>query len=168
MGMEVHPFDRLARAVDELARTGAAGEEILLQLGACTYEPRHARFQRYLSFGEVCEQIDRASVVITHAGAGSTLVCIQRGKFPVIVPRRAELGEHVDGHQLPFATKLSQGGLGVVVDELQGLAEAISIARGRTTRSGLAGGAGNELTAWLDQLWRELAERKAGHSSTRA
>jgi hypothetical protein len=23
MGMEVHPFDRLARAVDELARTGA-------------------------------------------------------------------------------------------------------------------------------------------------
>lgn len=27
MGMEVHPFDRLARAVDELARTDAVGED---------------------------------------------------------------------------------------------------------------------------------------------
>ena len=51
MGMEVHPFDRLARAIDALAASGTVGEEFLIQLGACTYEPKHARFERYLSFG---------------------------------------------------------------------------------------------------------------------
>ena len=70
MGMEVHPFDRLARAVDDLQRSGQVGEEFFVQLGSCRYEPRNARFQRFLSFGEVCENIRRASVVITMPAPG--------------------------------------------------------------------------------------------------
>lgn len=122
MGMEVHPFDRLAKAVDELARDKAlGGEEFFIQLGACTYQPQHARFTKFLSFGEVCENIQRSSAVITHAGAGSTLVCIQQGKFPIMVPRRSTWGEHVDEHQVPFAQKLAEGGLARVVDDMADL-----------------------------------------------
>lgn len=156
MGMEVHPFDRLARAVDELARTGAVGEDFFVQLGACRYEPRHARFERFLSFGDVCEQIRRASVAVTHAGAGSTLVCIEQGKHPVMVPRRSWHGEHVDEHQLPFAEKLEAAGLATVVREMEELPAAIAATRSRSAPADALGRA-RELTGWLETYWRALA-----------
>jgi UDP-N-acetylglucosamine transferase subunit ALG13 len=159
MGMEVHPFDRLARAIDDLQGTGAAGEDFLVQLGSCAYEPRHARHARYLSFGEICDNVRAASVVITHAGAGSTLVCIQQGKHPIVVPRRARWGEHVDEHQVPFAEKLSASGLATAVFEMAELPVAIASARGKAAPAGAMGRA-TELTAWLEGFWQDLA---AGH-----
>lgn len=155
MGMEVHPFDRLARAVDEMARAGTAGEDFFVQLGTCGYEPRHARFKRFLSFGDVCEQIRSASVAITHAGAGSTLLCIEQGKHPVMVPRRSRLGEHVDEHQLPFAEKLEAGGLATAVHEMEELPAAIAATRSRTAPADALGRA-RELTGWLEAFWRRL------------
>lgn len=158
MGMEVHPFDRLARAVDELQAAGTVGEDFLIQLGSCTYEPRRARFERYLSFGQVCENVRAASVVITHAGAGSTLVCLQQGKHPIMVPRASRFGEHVDEHQFPFARKLHEAGLADVVEDMAGLPAAITAARGKRARPGAVGGAG-ELTAWLQGFWERLPAR---------
>lgn len=156
MGMEVHPFDRLARAVDELARTGAVGEDFFVQLGTCAFEPRHAPFERFLSFGDVCTQIRRASVAITHAGAGSTLLCIEQGKHPVLVPRRSSRGEHVDEHQLPFAEKMEGAGLATVVRETAELPAAIAATRSRSAPPDALGRA-RELTGWLETFWRALA-----------
>lgn len=157
MGMEVHPFDRLARAIDELAADGSAAEDFFVQLGSCRYIPTYARFERYLTFGDVCENIRRSSVVITHAGAGSTLVCIQQGKHPVMVPRRSRWKEHVDEHQLPFAAKLASSGLATVVNDLVELPAAIAAVRGRTARVDAMSGA-NSLTEWLESFWRGLAK----------
>ena len=156
MGMEVHPFDRLARAVDELARANEFGEEFFVQLGTCSYEPQHARFERFLSFGDVCEQVRRASVTVTHAGAGSTLMCIEQGKHPVMVPRRSSYGEHVDEHQLPFAAKLEAGGLAIVVREMTELSAAIAAARSLSAPADALGRA-RELTGWLQTYWLGLA-----------
>lgn len=170
MGMEVHPFDRLARAVDELASTGAMGEEFFVQLGACRYEPRHARFERFLSFGDICEQIRRSSVAVTHAGAGSTLVCIEQGKHPVMVPRRSSHGEHVDEHQLPFAEKLEAAGLATVVREMDKLATAIAATRSQSAPADALGRA-RELTGWLETYWSGLARGRGdrrGRSGLRA
>jgi UDP-N-acetylglucosamine transferase subunit ALG13 len=161
MGMEVHPFDRLARAVDELQASGVVGDDFLVQLGACSYEPRHARFERYMSFGALCEHVRASAVVITHAGAGSTLVCIQQGKHPIMVPRRSGLGEHVDEHQVPFARKLSEGGLATTVEDLADLPAVISATRGKSARSDAMGRAA-ELSTWLEGFWSALPPRRAG------
>lgn len=158
MGMEVHPFDRLARAIDELQGANAGGEQFFVQLGACTYEPRHARFKRFLSFGEVCENIRDSSLVITHAGAGSTLVCIQQGKHPILVPRRSHLGEHVDEHQVPFAEKFDRLGLATTVNDLTHLSSAIASLRDRSAQRPVAGNA-QELTSWLEDFWQGVARR---------
>lgn len=159
MGMEIHPFNRLAQAVDELQQSNVLGEEFFLQLGSCTYQPKYARFQKFLSFGEVCEQIQRASVVITHAGAGSTLNCIQQGKHPVMVPRRARWGEHVDEHQVPFAQKFGHNGLATVVDDVSELRAAIESARGKSAPAGAMGHA-TQLTSWLEGFWQSLPRRR--------
>jgi len=156
--MDVFPFDRLARAVDELQGSRLVEEDFFVQLGSCTYEPLHARFERFLSFGDVCENIRRASVVITHAGAGSTLVCIQQGKYPIMVPRLARFGEIVDDHQVPFARRLSEGNVALAVGDTTQLGEAIASVRGRSAAPRVTGRTA-ELCDYLEGFWRSLGPR---------
>jgi UDP-N-acetylglucosamine transferase subunit ALG13 len=160
MGMEVHPFDRLARAIDELAGGELFKEEFFIQLGACTYEPKHARFERFLPFGDLCEKIRSSSAVITHAGAGSTLTCIQQGKFPIMVPRRASEGEHIDDHQLPFTRKMCEVGHATVVHEMSELAKVIQAVQERASENKALGNS-TELTTWLESFWTKLLLNKS-------
>jgi len=155
-GTEVHPFPRFTRAIDELHRSGAVGEEAFLQLGNSPEEPAHVPFRRFLSFGEVVEHVRAASVVVTHAGAGSTLVCLQQGKHPVVVPRLHRHGEMIDDHQVPFAARMAAAGLVTLVEDLATLPGAIVSARDRSAPA-VAIGAGDELTAWLEAFWRATA-----------
>jgi UDP-N-acetylglucosamine transferase subunit ALG13 len=155
-GMEVHPFERLVRAIDELAASGSFDEPFFIQLGSCTYEPEHAEFERYLSFGELCAKIRAASVVITHAGAGSTLTCIQQGKFPIMVPRRAKDREHIDDHQFPFTAQMRSIGHATAVLEMSDLGAAIRSVQGQPARA-TALATPTELTAWLEGFWNKLA-----------
>ena len=55
------------------------------------------------------------------------------GKVPVVVPRRAELGEHVNDHQTDFVHEVAerQGGI-VPVSDMIDLPAAIEEARRRT------------------------------------
>jgi UDP-N-acetylglucosamine transferase subunit ALG13 len=163
MGMEVHPFDRLARAIDELASRDVLSEEFFIQLGSCRYEPKVARFERYLSFGSLCDKIIESSAVVTHAGAGATLTCIQQGKAPIMVPRRAQYGEHVDDHQLPFTDKMRDVGMASVVHEMSELESAIRAAQGRSVRPA-AMGTSTELVDWLEGFWGQLQRTGSSRS----
>ena len=157
-GTDVFPFGRLVNAVDELQRSGAAGEDLFLQLGSTPIEPRHVRFERFLSFGRVLEEMGRASVVITHAGAGTALVCIQQGKHPILVPRLARHGEVIDDHQVMFAEKMAEVGLAAVVHDVADLAKVIAKVRTLPPPAGRIGQS-NELTTWLERFWQGLPTR---------
>lgn len=157
-GTDVFPFGRLVNAVDELQRSGAAGEDFFLQLGSTPIEPRHVRFERFLSFGRVLEEMGRASVVITHAGAGTALVCIQQGKHPILVPRLARHGEVIDDHQVMFAEKMAEVGLAAVVHDVADLAKVIAKVRTLPPSAGRIGQS-NELTTWLERFWQGLPTR---------
>jgi UDP-N-acetylglucosamine--N-acetylmuramyl-(pentapeptide) pyrophosphoryl-undecaprenol N-acetylglucosamine transferase len=52
-----------------------------------------------------------ADVVVAHAGIGSAISALEAGKFPILVPRTAAHGEHVDDHQRQIATELDRRGL---------------------------------------------------------
>jgi UDP-N-acetylglucosamine--N-acetylmuramyl-(pentapeptide) pyrophosphoryl-undecaprenol N-acetylglucosamine transferase len=56
---------------------------------------------------EMAAAIRGADVVVAHAGTGIALMSLENGKLPVLVPRRAMHGEHVDDHQLTIALELS-------------------------------------------------------------
>src|SRR5205085_11415264 len=55
-----------------------------------------------------------ADVVIAHAGVGATMSAFDAGRCPVLVPRRAAFGEHIDDHQREIASHLANGDLAVV------------------------------------------------------
>jgi UDP-N-acetylglucosamine transferase subunit ALG13 len=62
---------------------------------------------------ELAMAIREADVVITHAGAGSALTALEMGRLPVLVPREAAYGEHVDDHQQQVARELQRRGLAI-------------------------------------------------------
>jgi len=66
-------------------------------------------------------QLAKATLVVMHAGAGSIIHAIRTGKVPVVVPRRAEYGEHIDNHQFEFAQSLATEGRVVVVEDITNL-----------------------------------------------
>ena len=56
---------------------------------------------------ELGDAIAAADVVISHSGVGSALTALRCGKRPILVPREAAHGEHVDDHQRQVAIELS-------------------------------------------------------------
>jgi UDP-N-acetylglucosamine transferase subunit ALG13 len=115
------PFDRLLSAVDGLGE----GEELVVQYGTSTVRPVGATCVAFLDFEETLALMRRARVVITHAGVGSVLTALQAGRRPLLVPRLGRLGEAIDDHQLVFARRVAENGLGVVLEDLERLREAV-------------------------------------------
>lgn len=105
-GTHHQPFDRLLRAAEAAGR--ALGEDVVFQRGA----------SRLALAGEVHdvlpparfeELLQRARVIVLHAGSSSFLQARALGRRPIVVPRRPEHGEHVDDHQVRFARSLPAG-----------------------------------------------------------
>ncbi len=79
-------------------------------------------------FGDL---IEKAELLIMHAGAGSVIHAVQAGKIPVVMPRRVKYDEHVDDHQLEFAQALAESGKVVLAMEPADLEKAITDALAR-------------------------------------
>ncbi len=99
------PFDRLVRAMDDWAGTVWQGE-ILAQIGAGSYEPRHMRWVRELGFDDYNAAVSAADVIVAHAGMGSVITAGDKGKPIVLLPRRAAFDEHTNDHQIDTAAWL--------------------------------------------------------------
>lgn len=130
VGTHEQQFDRLVRAVDELKGSGAIDEPVFVQTGYCTYEPIHCKHLRFVPFKQMKEYMAQADVVITHGGPSSFIEAMAAGKVPVVVPRRGDLGEHVNDHQADFMRIVAerQGGIVPVYDVVD-LPQAIGRAR---------------------------------------
>ena len=147
VGVSNLPFDRLVGAVGELA---AGDETVVAQCGAARVRPRGAVCFDYLPFVELAEWVSKARLVVCHAGIGSVAMCLSRGLRPIVVPRRKQLGECVDQHQVTFAQRLGDLGLATVVEDVSYLAEAVRSAPGRQPPTGLSRELADELIAYIE------------------
>jgi len=100
------PFDRLIRMMDELAP--ALGDEVFAQTGAGQYVPRNIRASAAMAPAEFEAMFRQASVIVAHAGIGTVLKAYKYRKPIVLVPRKAEFGEHRNDHQLATVSKLGE------------------------------------------------------------
>jgi UDP-N-acetylglucosamine transferase subunit ALG13 len=99
------PFDRLIRALDEWA--GAhAGTEVFAQIGRGLYKPRHMAWSHDLHPQEFRNRLETCDAIVAHAGMGTIISAIELGKRVIVMPRRAELGEHRNDHQLATVARL--------------------------------------------------------------
>jgi len=115
-------FTRLLETMDRLA--GELKLDVLLQCGSSSYEPKHARHVRFLSYNEALDQFRQCDLVVGHCGAGTILNALRFGKPMILVPRRVGQGEGADDHQMELAAELSKmEGVRVVyeVSDLEGV-----------------------------------------------
>ncbi|HJA00607.1 MAG TPA: beta(1,3)galactosyltransferase EpsH [Candidatus Collinsella stercoripullorum] len=130
VGTHEQPFDRLVKAIDELVADGKLEDEVFIQAGYCTYEPRHCEWVRFVPTLEMRERMEAADAVVTHGGPSSFIEAMAAGKVPIVVPRRVEYGEHVNNHQVEFVRLVAerQGGI-VPVYEMDTLHSALDKVR---------------------------------------
>lgn len=95
LGTGPHPFERLVRGAEALA---AAGHDVLVQHGT-SRPPRGCPSVSQLAPDRFRDALGRARVVVVHGGLASRSEAAALGRVPLVVPRRAHLGEHVDDHQ---------------------------------------------------------------------
>ncbi len=96
------PFDRLVKALDSWQ--GAAESEILVQSGSGgSYNPENIKCVSSVSITEFTHLCSEAELIVAHAGMGVILNAREYGKPLIIMPRRAELKEHRNDHQVATA-----------------------------------------------------------------
>ncbi|MGN9066974.1 glycosyltransferase [Ligilactobacillus agilis] len=127
VGTHEQPFNRLIQKIDELKRDGVIKDDVLMQTGFSTYEPKYCRWQKLFPFSEMKANIKDARIVITHGGPSSFIMPLQEGKTPIVVPRIAKFHEHVNDHQLDFALAVNKRYKNlIVVENVDDLAEIIT------------------------------------------
>lgn len=126
VGTHEQPFNRLVQYMDKLKESGVIADEIVIQTGFSTYEPKHCVWHRLISRKELSQYMQEARIVITHGGPASFLAPLEQGKIPIVVPRKKQYGEHVNDHQVDFAWAVARRyGSIIVVDEPQEIADLI-------------------------------------------
>ena len=108
VGTHEQPFNRLVECVDKLVETGKINEEVFIQTGYSTYEPKYCKWSKLLPYQEMVQKVQDARIVITHGGPSSFIMPLQIGKIPIVVPRQKRYGEHVNDHQVEFCKKVSE------------------------------------------------------------
>ena len=142
------PFERLLRAVDELP----GDEELIVQSRAPGTRPERARWVEDLPYEQLVAEIQRARVVVCHAGVGSILTALSNGKRPIVVPRLGRYGEAVDDHQLALGRRLAQDGLVTLVEDPAELAAAVAAPPEGPAHAGGANRLALDVRATLEQL----------------
>lgn len=128
VGTHHQPFERLLGALDQL------DDELVVQYGPGE-PPAASRAEAFMPFDEMLEHFRAADSVITHAGVGSIICASREGHVPLVVPRRHDLGEHVDDHQVELTRALAERGSVVPVWDVDRLAEIVSAAPPRREKS---------------------------------
>jgi UDP-N-acetylglucosamine transferase subunit ALG13 len=109
------------RLVERLVKLMPPEAEVLWQTGATDVSGLPIHATPFLPADELSTAMAEADLVIGHAGIGSALCALEAGKCPVLVPREASRGEHIDDHQAEIAAELSGSAIAITrrVDDLQ-------------------------------------------------
>lgn len=132
LGTDHHPFTRLLQWMDAWRREAGGSVRVLVQHGFTEPLADTALEQvDFVGHDELAALLADTRAVVCHGGPGTIFDCRRGGLVPVILPRSAEHGEHVDNHQVLFTGRLSTAGLIERVQTEEELRAALTEALGR-------------------------------------
>ena len=102
VGTHEQPFNRLIKKIDELKKDGIINEDVIIQTGFSTYEPKYCQWSKLIPYQQI-------------------------GKTPIVVPRQHQFNEHVNDHQVEFARNVAQRmGTIIPVEDIETLGDIIT------------------------------------------
>jgi UDP-N-acetylglucosamine--N-acetylmuramyl-(pentapeptide) pyrophosphoryl-undecaprenol N-acetylglucosamine transferase len=110
VGTHRQSFSRALDLIEPLARQGTT---FVVQHGSTPPRPElpNTTWVELIAFDELVDTIAKADSVVCHAGVGTIMTALQAGHTPVVIPRQARHGEHVDDHQIEIANHFAERGL---------------------------------------------------------
>jgi UDP-N-acetylglucosamine transferase subunit ALG13 len=101
------PFDRLLLALDTWA---ALHPEVPVIAQTGRSSRTYPRLQACAQFDQraFADTFAAARVIVAHAGMGTILTALDLGKPLILLPRRADLGEHRNDHQQDTAAEMAR------------------------------------------------------------
>lgn len=124
VGTQMH-FDRLISAVDEWAGTDTS-RTVVAQAGPSTYRPKFIKSVPFMSAQDFRDHMHQARVIVSHAGMGSIITALEFGKRIIVMPRRADQGEHRNDHQVATAKYFGSQGHVLVASDKEELFQKLS------------------------------------------
>ncbi len=109
VGTDHHPYDRLVRWMASWAEQRGSVARVVVQTGTTDPVPGIECIP-FTTVGGLGELIGEARLVVSHGGPSTILEARRAGHLPIVAPRRPELGEHVDGHQVRFTGWMAEQG----------------------------------------------------------
>lgn len=119
-------FDPLIQKMDELSKTGELNESIIGQIGRGTYIPKYFRYFRFLK--HLNRAYDKASVIVSTGGAGTTMECVTRGLKLVVIENTTLM----EGHQAQLLREMEKRGHLIWCKNLDKIAASIEEAKKKT------------------------------------
>lgn len=110
VGTDHHPFDRLCAWADAWVKAARHPEIPWFVQSGTSKAPVAAPYRDYIGYDEMCSYMSRAVAVVCHGGPATIMDARRLGRVPIVVPRSADLGEHVDNHQQRFAKRMAELG----------------------------------------------------------
>lgn len=93
------PFDRLVAAMDEwFGRNPDIA--CFAQIGRTSLVPKHVEWVPFLTADAMADCMQRARLVVSHAGMGTMITSLQAGRPLLMMPRLLRYGEVRNDHQL--------------------------------------------------------------------
>lgn len=77
VGTHEQPFNRLLKKIDELKKDGIIHEDVIMQTGFSTYEPKYCEWSKLIPYQQMIKNVEDARIVITHGGP-PVLLCLFR------------------------------------------------------------------------------------------
>lgn len=73
VGTHEQPFNRLVQKIDQLKKDGIIEDEVFIQTGFSTYEPKYCQWSKLIPYENMVQYVEKARIVITHGGAGDII-----------------------------------------------------------------------------------------------
>ena len=122
IGTQPNGFLRFLKGVENLINECNIQEEIIAQTGNTDFHTTKYKTIPFLSENEFREYMNKATVVLTHAGSGSLFNAIRAGKKIIAVARLHKYNEMMNDHQLEIVKKLTDEGY--ILDGTESLVDA--------------------------------------------
>ncbi len=125
LGTQDKGFERLLRQVDEEIKKGNIKEKVVVQAGCTKYESPNMEIFDLIPADQFDDLVSKARLIITHAGAGSILSAVKKGKVVIAAPRLKKYGEHTNDHQLQIAKEFADDGYILELRDFQKLGKLL-------------------------------------------
>ena len=123
LGTQDKKFPRLLEAVQKQIDLGNIDkrEKIIVQAGSTKFNSKDMEVYDYIDVEEFEELIEKANLIICHAGVGTILTALNKNKKIIAAARLKKYGEHVNDHQVQILENFKKSGYILALEDFDKL-----------------------------------------------